>query len=252
MRIAIPDLISNAYFPAIAAVEPGLFAEQGLDMQLELRFPVTTAMQALRLGEYDFIGGAAHATLDTFPNWEGAKLLAALAQRMYWFLVLRSDLRPHRGDLAAVKGLRIGAAPGPDAGLRCLLREAGIDPERDGVQIGPVPGTAEPSVSFGVTAAQALEAGKLDGFWANGMGAEVAVQRGVGCVVIDSRRGDGPPANWRYTFPALVTTDQLIERRPEAAAAAVRAVVAAQRVLRQDPSRATHVGQRVFRPWRRA
>ena len=64
---------------------------------------------------------------------------------------------------------------------------AGIDPVRDGVQIGPVPGTSEPSVSFGVTAARALESGTLDGFWANGMGTEVAVRRGIG----GSSRGRG-------------------------------------------------------------
>ena len=43
-----------------------------------------------------------------------------------------------------------------------------------------------------MTAAKALEERKIDGFWANGMGAEVAVRRGVGTVVLDVRRGDGP------------------------------------------------------------
>ena len=45
-----------------------------------------------------------------------------------------------------------------------------------------------------MTAAKALEDRKIDGFWANGMGAEVAVRRGVGTVVLDVRRGDGPKA----------------------------------------------------------
>ena len=29
MKIAIPDLISNSYFPAVAAVELGFFEEEG-------------------------------------------------------------------------------------------------------------------------------------------------------------------------------------------------------------------------------
>jgi ABC-type nitrate/sulfonate/bicarbonate transport system substrate-binding protein len=78
-------------------------------------------------------------------------------------------------------------------GLKRMLVESGMDPERD-VRIGPVPGTAGPGVSFGVAAAKALEEGKLDGFWANGMGAEVAVRNGAGTLVLDARRGDGPPA----------------------------------------------------------
>jgi len=248
MRLAIPDLISNSYFPAIAAVEQDLFAAEGVEMQLELVFPVTRAMHALREGEFDFIVGAAHATLAAFPDWQGARLVAAAAQRMYWFLVMRADLHATRGDLSVVKGRRIGAAPGPDAGLVRLLREAGIDAERDAVQIGPVPGSDQPSVSFGVTAAQALADGKLDGFWANGMGAEVAVQRGVGSVVLDTRRGDGPPPSWHYTFPALVTTERLIADDPAAVTGAVRGLIRAQSALKADPDLATTVAQRVFPP----
>ena len=36
LRIAIPDLISPSYFPAIAAVELGCFKDQGFDATLEL------------------------------------------------------------------------------------------------------------------------------------------------------------------------------------------------------------------------
>ena len=52
-------------------------------------------------------------------------------------------------------------------------------------------------VNFGLTAAKALEDGLIDGFWANGMGAEIAVRRGVGTVVLDVRRGDGPKPCFR-------------------------------------------------------
>ncbi len=249
MRIAVPDLISNSYFPAIAAVELGFFKEEGLDVErVELHFPVPKMMEALRDGEFDFVAGSAHATLLAFPNWKGAKLLMALAQRMYWLLVLRPDLGIKRGDLNALKGLRIGAAPGVDLGLKRLLIEAGIDPERDGVQIGPVPGATGAGVSFGLTAAKALEEKKIDGFWANAMGAEIAVRRRVGSVALDVRRGDGPPAAWYYTFPALVTTEQRIEREPESAAGAIRAVIKAHQALRENPSRATEVGKKVFPP----
>jgi len=217
-------------------------------MELELHFPVTSAMEGLRDGRFDFVAGAAHATLVAFPHWRGARLLAALARHMYWFLVLRADIGARRGDVEAVRGLRIGAAPGVDLGLRGLLRAAGIDPERDHVLIGPVPGTDQPSVSFGVTAAEALAAGRIDGFWANGMGAEVAVRSGAGTIVLDVRRGDGPAAARDFTFPALVTTEERIDREPEVAAAAVRAVARAQTVLREDPEAAREIGRRLFPP----
>jgi ABC-type nitrate/sulfonate/bicarbonate transport system substrate-binding protein len=246
MRVALPDLVSNSYFPAIAAVDLGFFQREGLDAEIELLFPVPKTMEGLRDGRFAFVAGAAHAVLTAFPEWRGARLLAALAQHTYWLLVVRADLGVRRGDLQALRGLRLGAAPGVDLSLRRLLREAGLDSDRD-VQIGPVPGTSA-SASFGVLAAQALATGAIDGFWANAMGAEVAVRRGVGTVVLDVRRGDGPPAARHYTFPALVTTERLLAEQPRVAEAAVRALVATQRALRADPTRATEVGRRRFPP----
>jgi hypothetical protein len=48
-------------------------------------------------------------------------LLGSLAQGMYWFLVMRADLGIARGDLAALRGRRIGAAPWVEIGLRGLV-----------------------------------------------------------------------------------------------------------------------------------
>jgi NitT/TauT family transport system substrate-binding protein len=248
MKIAVPDLISNSYFPAAAAVELGLFAPQGFDVSLELIFPVDKAYQCLRDGTVDFVGGSAHSALAAFPGWQGCKLLCAQGQGMYWFLVMRADLKPVRGDLSVVKGRRIGAAPWVEMGLRQLLIAAGIDPQRDGVTIAPVPGATGTSINFGLTAAKALEDGKIDGFWANGMGTEVAVRRGAGAVVLDVRRGDGPPPCFNYTMASIATTDKLIREKPDAAAGAVRAITAAQAALKADPGLSRKVGDKLFPP----
>jgi NitT/TauT family transport system substrate-binding protein len=248
MKLAVPDMISNSYFPAIAAIELGCFKQEGLDVSLELIYPVDKSYAALREGAVDFVGGSAHSALAAFPGWEGAKLLCAQAQGMYWFLVMHADLSAKRGDLGVVKGRSIGAAPWVEMGLRRLLIEAGIDLARDQVKIAPVPGAQGAGVNFGVTAAKALEERKLDGFWANGMGAEVAVRRGVGTVVLDVRRGDGPKPCFNYTMASIATTDRLIERSGETAAAAVRAMVKAQAALKANVARATDIGRKLFPP----
>lgn len=248
MKLAIPDMISNSYFPAIAAIELGLFKREGLDVELELIYPVDKSYAALRDGTVDFVGGSAHSALSAFPRWQGAKLLCAQGQGMYWFLVMHRDLGGKRGDVEVVKGRRIGAAPWVDFGLRRLLIEAGIDLERDKVTIAPVPGAQGAGINFGVTAARALEDRKIDGFWANGMGTEVAVRRGAGTVVLDVRRGDGPKPCFNYTMASIATTDQLINRSPDAAAAAVRAIVNTHAALKTDPARATEVGRKLFPP----
>src|SRR5207249_4243093 len=154
MKLAIPDLISNSYFPALAAAELGFFEREGLDVTAELIFPVNRAYEALRDG----------------------------------------------------------------------------------------------AVDFGLTAAQALQRGEIDGFWANGMATEIAVTSGTGTIVLDVRRGDGPPGCFDYTMPVLATTDRLIERSPETAAAALRALVATQNALKADASLATQAGKKRFPP----
>jgi ABC-type nitrate/sulfonate/bicarbonate transport system substrate-binding protein len=168
---------------------------------------------------------------------------------MYWFLVVRRDLGASRGDIEVVKGRSIGAAPWVDLGLKRLLVEAGLDLERDRITIAPVPGAAGAGINFGVTAAKALEDGKIDGFWANGMGAEVAVQRGIGTVVLDVRRGDGPKAAFNFTMASIATTEALIARAPEQAAAAVRAIKKTHAALKADVALATKIGQKLFPPF---
>jgi NitT/TauT family transport system substrate-binding protein len=242
MKVAIPDLISPSYFPLIAAVELGF-----LEAELKLLYPVTKTYEDLRDGKLDFVGGASHAVLYAFKDWQGGRLLCALAQNMYWFLVVRSDRNPKKGDLNCVRGLRIGAAPGPIDGLKQMLKRADIDPQRD-VQIGPVPGFAiGQTASFGLLAAKALEDGKIDGFWANGMGAEVAVRSGIGTLVLDARR-EAPAEVKGYTFPALVATEKTVKEKPECARAAIKAVKAAQEALRKNPERASEVGRKLFPP----
>jgi ABC-type nitrate/sulfonate/bicarbonate transport system substrate-binding protein len=244
MRLAVPDLVSNSYFPAIAAVQLGYFRDAGLDVELELRFPVTDAAVALRDGDIDLLAGSAHAPLYADADWGDMRLLVALARNMYWFLVVRPDLEVNRESLAKLHDVRIGAAPGPDLGLRLLLQGEGVDVDAAGITIAPVPGADAANVSFGVTAARALQAGRIDAFWANGMGTEVAVRGGVGRAVVDARR-DGRDAAL-FTFPALMAAGRTIRERPDATAAAVRGIMRAQRELRRNPELATEVGQALF------
>ncbi len=248
IRIALPDLLSNSYFPVLAACELGFLRAEGLDASLVLMSPADKAYLALKDGEVDFVGAEAHAALAVFPRWRGMKLLCAQAQGMYWFLVMRSDLGVRRGDVGSVRGRRIGAAPWVELGLKRLLAQAGLDPARDDIAIAPIPGGLELKINTGVSAAEALESGAIDGFWANGMGAELAVRRGAGTIVLDVRRGDGPFGAFDYTFPVVAAADQLIADRPEVVGGVVRAVVAAQAALRRDVSLATQIGRKLFPP----
>ena len=247
MRIAAVDLVSNTCFPALAADELGFFKEAGLDVQIEL-VPMLGATKALRNGTADaMIAGSVHDLLTEFAGWRGAKLCVALSQGTPWLLTVRADLAAGRGDIDALRGLRLTAAAGPDLAFKQMLRSAGLDPERD-LEIVELPGARERHVSFGVFAAQALQEGRIDGFWANAMGAETAVSRGIGKIHVDVRRGDDPDEVRFFTFAGLATTDDFIAREPGAIDAAVRAIVKAQKALRVAPAIAREVGTRKFPP----
>lgn len=247
MRIAAVDLVSNTCFPALAADELGLFRDEGVDARIEL-VPMLGATRALRDGTADaMIAGSVHDLLTEFEGWKGAKLCVALSQGTPWLLTVRADLAAGRGDFEALRGLRLTAAEGPDLAFKRMLQSAGLDPERD-LEIVDLPGAHERNVSFGVFAARALEEGKIDGFWANAMGAEAVVTRGIGKVHVDVRRGDDPGEVRLFTFAGLATTDDFIAREPEAIDAAVRAIVKAQKALRADPAIAREVGARKFPP----
>jgi NitT/TauT family transport system substrate-binding protein len=224
LTFGIPDAISPSYFPLMAAADLGYFAAEGLEATVDLVAPVDHAVEVMRERGLDFVGGCAHSAPYAFPQWRGAKIVGALSQNTYWFLVVRPDAGVTAADLSA-------------------LRELGIE----GVDVRPVPGAfLGGDKNFGVAAAKALEAGLIDGFWANGMGTEVAVRAGTGTIVLDARRGQGPPGSEHYTFAALMTTDALIDREPDTVAAVVRGLVAAQRALAADPALATIVGRKRF------
>jgi NitT/TauT family transport system substrate-binding protein len=242
MRLTVVDAISPSYFVAIAAVQLGFFREEGVDM--EFVFSPPNPSQALKDGVIDFIAGSPYTGLRAFPAWRGGILLCALAHYTYWFLAIRSDVECERGDVRAVKGLRLSASAEPGQAMRRLLEEAGIDLQRDDVRIVPSPRRTSPNAAW--EGVDAIEEGISDGYWGNGLRADLGVKRGIAKILLDVRRGDGPPAARHWTFPALMTTERLVREQPNIAAGAVRAIVKTQRALRANPQLAVKAAERLF------
>jgi NitT/TauT family transport system substrate-binding protein len=245
VRIAVPDLVSSSYFPALAATRMDT-CDDGFRLTLQHIFPAKAAAEALRDGAVQFTAGPVHAAAVVFRGWRGAKVLMALSQGTYWMLVVNHASPVRRNQPDDLRDLTVAVAPGPDLALRQLLRDWRIDPTQRGIRLVPPPGEAEAGESFGVRAARALSTGTIDAFWANSMAAEIAVSTGVGRIVLDPRRGDGPAAAATYTFPALVTSDDMIDRRPDEVRATVRAVMRAQAALKRDPQLAAGLADGLF------
>ena len=168
-RLVVADLDSPSYFVATAAVELGFFREEGIDAEVERAYGALNGPERLRNGEVHFLGGPAYMATRAFPGWNGAKLLCALAQYSYWFLAVRADLDIKRGDLDALKGLRISSSTAfPEVGLRHLLKQSGIDLERDKVSIVPMPSTKDEHFKYRV-GVDAFAQNIADAYWGNGM-----------------------------------------------------------------------------------
>ena len=244
-RLMVADVDSPSYFVATAAVKLGFFEQQGVNVEFVPEYGAKHGPEQLRDGVIHFFGGPAFAATRAFPAWKGAKLLCALSQNSYWFMGVRKDLDIPRGDIKALKGLRISSSFAfPRTALRHMLVEAGLDMDHDEVRIvESLPTTSEWHSRDGVSAIQQNHA---DGFWGNGMRLALAEKAGVAKLHLDLRRGDGPPGAHRYNFAALTVTDALIEKEPEVAAAAVRAIVATQKALQADPSLAKKVCDELF------
>jgi ABC-type nitrate/sulfonate/bicarbonate transport system substrate-binding protein len=248
-RLLVADLDSPSYFVATAAVELGFFKQEGIDIELMRDYGAEKGPGLLRDGTLHFFAGPAYVASRAFPNWKGAKLLCALSQYSYWFMAVRADLDVKRGDVNALKGLRISASPPwPEMGLRYLLADAGIDLERDNVRIVPPPATNGDERWKGRAGVDAIEQGIADAYWGNGMRVALGERLGIAKLHLDLRRGDGPPGARWYNFPALTTTERFIDEHPQIAAGAVRAIVKAQKALKTDPSLATAIAYRLFPP----
>src|SRR5580658_10511753 len=247
-RLSVADLDSPSYFVATAAVDLGFFREEGIEAEVERAYGALNGPERLRNGEVHFLGGPAYMATRAFPGWKGAKLLCALAQYSYWFLAVRADLDVKRGDLGALKGLRISSSmESPVLGLRHLLAESGLNVEQGDAQIVPAPPT-QAGCFMGHAGVEAIKQNLADGYWGNGMRVALGEKAGVAKLHLDLRRGDGPPGARWYNFAALTTTERLVEEEPQAAAAAVRAIVKAQKALHADPSLSTAIAERLFPP----
>ena len=211
MKLAVPDMISNSYFPRGRGGRARILRAGRARRRARVDLSGRQGLRgtARRCGRFRRRIGAFGA--GGLPEMAGRQ--APLRASAGHVLVpgdargFRCPARRHR----CRQGRRIGAAPWVEMGLRgCSSRPASIRHARASPSRRCRARSAPASISASPPR-KALEERKIDGFWANGMGAEVAVRRGVGTIVLDIRRGDGPKACFNYTMASLAAADRLIE-----------------------------------------
>ena len=230
---------SFIFLPIYAAEQLGYFKAEGITAQFvdfEGGAEVTTAMVG---GSIDLGGTMAERPLILAEKGFGAKNLVALENKNPLFLVLRKD-HPAK-NVKDLKGSKLGmtrAGSGTDLSLRALLKDAGLEPDKD-VAIIAVGGVS--------SANAALKAGQIDGFMGGEPAGAVAVEQlKLARYFLDPRVGQGPRFLQFMTFPTLQASDKWIAANPQTAEKLVRAMVKTLRRMREDPESAVGVGQKIF------
>ena len=205
-----------------AAEQLGYFKAEGLTAQFadfEGGAEVTTAMVG---GSIDFAGTYVERPMILAEKGFGAKNLPAT-------------------DVKGLKGTKLGmtrAGSATDLALRALLRDAGLEPDRDVAVI---------AVGSSNSAAAALRAGQIDGFMGGEPGGAVIVhQLKIGRYFIEPLRDQGPKFLQYMTFPTLQASDRYIQANPQTVERVVRAVSKTQKRLREDPEAGVRVAQKFF------
>jgi len=222
-----------------AAEHLGYFKAEGLAAQFadfEGGAEVTTAMVG---GSIDFAGTYVERPMILAEKGFGAKNLLAILNRTPVFLVVRKTLTAT--DVKGLKGTKLGmtrAGSATDLALRALLRDAGLEPDRDVAVI---------AVGSSNSAAAAFRAGQIDGFMGGEPGGAVIVhQLKIGRYFIEPLRDQGPKFLQYMTFPTLQASDRYIQANPQTVERVVRAVSKTQKRLREDPEAGGRVAQKFF------
>jgi len=231
---------SLTYFPLHAARELGYFDEEGISVTF---FDVEEhgALEALGGGRADLVGAPAALAIEASRRGPRVQLVMAVQARSAAVLVARGEAGLAPGAVAALRGRRVAAPEGQrglELALRAILRGAGLAPGRD--------------VRLEAVAARrilaALQAGRVDAAILPGEMAAQAIERQrFAAVLVDLRRGEGPPAAQAVAMPTLQGMSETLTRRRDAVRRAVRAVTRAQRRLRGDTEFAAQVAERALR-----
>ncbi|MCZ6891443.1 MAG: ABC transporter substrate-binding protein [Chloroflexi bacterium] len=147
-------------------------------------------------------------------------------------LVVRKELAEERGlsadmplieRLNAIRGLRVGVAPGPPVRLRVLFESVGLDADSD-IEMVIIPGDEQN---------QAYEEGLVDALYAHTPFLERALVEQGAVMIVNQSAGEVPELGPGLQH-ALVTTRDYANANPEVLVALAKALHRAQQLVHAD------------------
>ena len=241
--------VSFAFLPVYVAEHSGFFVEEGVDLK-------TTTVSTAQAGLAAVASGNAAYYLSTPAAGarsaaQGARITncgALMAQNPTNIVVSAEVARKYNlrnvnalsvyDRVAMLKGLRLAAhtaGSSPDLTLRFVLRQSGMNPESD-VQVLPI-------VQNAILAA--MEQKRIDGFAYSSPLADTAVAKYGAKVLVSFADGDYRPLAGQLSI-TMVCSKDWVEKHTDAAAATLRAIWRAMRLMRSDPAKARLAAKKAF------
>jgi NitT/TauT family transport system substrate-binding protein len=223
-------------FAVYVAQHMKLFEKHGVEVELVYGTGIQVA-NILISGSADFGAFAIEHGVAVTSKGQDVKLLVVTLTRPPFSVIVRNEVptpnagKPYPQMIADLKGLKIGiSTPGAstDVTLRFLLREGGLDPQKD-VTIVPV---GDP-----VTALAGLKNGVIDANMAVEPTQTAAVTGlKIAKHVLNIEGGEGPELFKEFAYNGVFARGATLKERPQAARGVVAAIVEAEQMI-QDPNR---------------
>lgn len=234
--------------PLYVAKEQGLFAKEGLDVEM-------LSIKAGRLGATALLANEAEFSSSSdiregvLLRQRGKNLIRvySVANRMTMDFVVRNEVIKAKGlsrelplmeRFKALKGMKIGiTVPGAltDVVTRYYMRKAGLDPDRDAsiITLG------------GENLVPAFRSGQIDGFMLSPPMPLWLEKDGHGKIVINSSAGDVPEFS-NYEYVGITVVKEWADRHEKEVRAFIRAMNGANRLWRQNLGLAIDSAQKYF------
>jgi NitT/TauT family transport system substrate-binding protein len=222
-------------FPVYVAKDLKIFEKHGIEAELIYGTGIQVA-NIMISGSADLGAFAVEHALSVVSRGQDVRLMVVNQTLPPFSLVVRNDLptpnagKPYPAMLMDLKGRKIGistAGASTDIGLRFLLQQAGLDPQKD-VTIVPVGGPSGEVAS--------LKNGAVDAI----IGIEPAPLQAVrglkiGRSILDIEGGKGPDVFREYAYNAMFARSTYIKAHPQTVRNVVASIVEAERMI-NDPA----------------
>lgn len=228
---------SVAFFPIFVAEDQGYFKDEGLTLGDRPRLGTGAKLAAaLQSGSIDVAGGVMTDAFNLYKINPKTRLVGSLVDQYYVDVIAGPNIprsvdgAPLAEKVKALEGKKIGIT-GPGSGTEALLTELlsqqGLSAKSD---ITMVNLGGDASAAIGALKAKRVDA--LSFFQPVGQQAEATK---VGRIFISPARGDVPELA-DAVHGVLFTTQNVIDRKPMAVAAFLRAIATAEKLITSNPA----------------